>query len=599
MRHILLLLLLLVTSIQTAHALSDELWICHEDTILKNGDRVIINEYTVKIHGFTPPNGTSASIIPESVSLVLYRNNEFVQMFNIPEGGEYTYFGKVKLKILDIDSGNDKENETENEKDNTSISTVHLQIFIFGNEPLWNRVYGPTTQSENESIVIDEYMFKIGTILDNSANISIIKDSNEVINNSFFNGDKKTYFDNILVQTSNIRNNSTTIEIYRKGSADINIGVYTKNIIYSPAQIIFYDILVNGTNTLPLRDIDVNITVTHDGEIIKTDSEHLHIVSSSNNYILRKTVIPPTTPQGTYLTILANASGFDYMGIKHFTNTSKELTITPYLNIEKSISATDAILNKRKLGQPESIHLTITITNHANSTSPLITLFDEIPQEFDIDTEGNTPKWTLSVEPLETKEITYSIIPKKQGEYNLPSARIEWTDNDENYVIRSNNVKLSVHAPVIIITKSTLYSENDVNVSISIENKGDLAADVEVNDTIPDGVEQTKGTLSWKRMLRPGESGEYSYTIRLGWNGEYTLPPAIASYIDVEGVSDTAYSNTIILGRRGVLEEIEDKETPINPSMLAVFLIKAFFTILAIATIPTLAAYAIAKKQLK
>ncbi len=588
---LLLLLLLTVICTQTAHALSDELWICHEDTVLKDGERAIVNEYTIKVHGFTsPPNGTSTSIVPESVSLVLYRNTEFVQMFDIPEGGEDTYFGKVKLKVLDIESGNDKD------KNNISTSTVHLQAFIFGDEPLWNKTYGPATLSENEIIVIDDYVFKIGAISGDGVNISVIKELDVVANNSFLKGSKKTYFDNILVRISDIRDNTTTIEVYRKGSADIGINAYTRKVTYAPDQIIFYNILVNGTDTLPLRDVDVNITVMQDKDIVETYSKHMRIVSSSTNYTLRKTAIPPATPQGTYMTISANASGFDYMGIKHFANASKELVITPYLSIKKSISATDAILNKSKRGQLESIRMTITITNHANFTSPTLTLFEEIPQEFDTDTEGNTPKWILSVEPLKTKKIAYNIIPKKQGEYSLPSARIEWVDNAEDYVIRSNDVKLSVHAPVIIITKSTSYTENDVKVSVAIENKGDLAADVTVNDAIPDGVELIKGSLSWERMLRPGGNGEYSYTIRLGRDREYTLTSAIASYVDVEGVSDTAYSNTITLGRRGEVEE-EEKEPSISPSMLAVFLIKAFFAILVIAIIPTLAAYITAKRQ--
>lgn len=593
MRYILLLLLLLtVVCTQTAHALSDELWICHEDTILKNGERAIVNEYTVKVHEFTsPPNGTITSIVPDSVSLVLYRNNEFVQIFDIPEGGEDTYFGKVKLKILDIDSGDDK--------DNDSKTTVHLQVFIFGDEPLWNRIYGPAILPENEIIIIDDYVFKIGTISSDGVNISVIKELDVAANNSFLKGSKKTYFDNILVRALDIRDNTTTIEVYRKGNADISIDANTKKDAYAPGQIIFYNIFVNGTDTLPLRDVDVNITVIQGSKIFETYSEHLRIISPSNNYTLRKTAIPPATPQGTYMTILANVSGFDYMGIKHFANISKELVITPYLIMKKSISTTDAILNKSERGQPESISMTIAITNHANSTSPTLTLFDEIPQEFDTDAEGNTPKWILSVEPLKTKEITYNIIPKKQGEYTLPSARIEWIENDEDYAIRSNDVKLAVHAPVIIITKSTEYSENDVKVSVAIENKGDLAADVKVNDTTPDGVELIEGTLSWGSMVGPGGSGEYSYTIRLGRDKEYTLTPAIASYVDIEGVSDIAYSNTITLGRRGVVEEKgkEEKEPAIKPSMLAVFLIKAFLTISTIAIIPTLVAYATVKRQ--
>ncbi|MCK5661094.1 MAG: hypothetical protein KAH86_07010, partial [Methanosarcinales archaeon] len=310
MRHRLLLILILtVVCTQTAHALSDELWVCHEDTILKDGERVIVNEYTVKVHGFTPPpNGTSTSIVPESVSLVLYRNTEFVQIFNIPEGGEDTYFGKVKLKVLDIDFGNY----------NNTTSTVHLQVFIFGDEPLWNRTYGPTTLSENEIIVVDDYVFKIGTVSGDGANISVIKELDVVSNNSFLKGSKKTYFDNILVRTTDIKNKKATVEVYRKGSAGIGIDTYTKKVTYAPDQIIFYNLLVNGTDTLPLRDVDVNITVMHDSKIVETYTKHLRIASSSTNYTLRKTTIPPATPQGTYLTISANASGFDYEGIKHF-----------------------------------------------------------------------------------------------------------------------------------------------------------------------------------------------------------------------------------------------------------------------------------------
>ncbi len=595
MRHRLLLLLLLtVVCTQTAYALSDELWVCHEDAVLKEGERAIVNEYTIKVHGFTPPpNGTSTSIVPESVSLVLYRNTEFVQIFNIPEGGEDTYFGKVKLKVLDIDFGKNEDHDN----DSISTSTVHLQVFIFGDEPLWNKTYGPATLPENEIIVIDDYVFKIGTISGDGVNISVIKELDVVANNSFLKGSKKTYFDNILVRTPDIGNKKATVEVYRKGSAGIGIDAYTKKATYAPDQIIFYKILINGTDTLPLRDVDVNITVMHDSKIVETYTKHLRIVSSSTNYTLRKAAIPPATPQGTYLTISANVSGFDYEGIKHFANTSKELAITPYLSMKKSISTTDAILNKSKRGQLESIRMTITITNHANFTSPTLTLFEEIPQEFDTNTDGNTPKWILSIGPLDTKEITYNIIPKKQGEYNLPSARIEWIDNEEEYVIRSNDVKLAIHAPVITVIKSTAYLEDGVKVTAYIENKGDLAADVNVNDAIPEGIELIGGTTSWKRMLRPGGSGEYSYTIRLGRSKEYALPPAIAAYVDVEGISGTAHSNSITLGRRGAVEDDNKKEPVASPSMLAAFLIKAFFTITAIAAIPALVAYATAKRH--
>lgn len=160
---------------------------------------------------------------------------------------------------------------------------------------------------------------------------------------------------------------------------------------------------------------------------------------------------------------------------------------------------------------------------------------------------------TYSIKALETSLYGFSI----------PTATAQFTFNNQPYTVYSEINTVVVYGPKIVmeksVDKSVVNIGEDVTVTVSITNVGDIVTNAAVNDSLPEGVSLVYGTTSLaSTSLELNTPKIFSYTMRMNKEGEIKLPPAVANY------TSFAYSGTT----RSVLSSESPVITVINPSKI-------------------------------
>jgi uncharacterized repeat protein (TIGR01451 family) len=102
----------------------------------------------------------------------------------------------------------------------------------------------------------------------------------------------------------------------------------------------------------------------------------------------------------------------------------------------------------------------------------------------------------------------------------------------------SEKTTIIVNGPIIILNKTVdmdvAYINEDVKVTVSVNNVGNIPTKVEVNDSLPQGVSFVSGQTSLgPTFLELNTPQEFSYIIRRSTEGEVQLSPAVANYTDI------------------------------------------------------------------
>jgi hypothetical protein len=84
-----------------------------------------------------------------------------------------------------------------------------------------------------------------------------------------------------------------------------------------------------------------------------------------------------------------------------------------------------------------------------------------------------------------------------------------------------------------------------VKVTVKVSNKGNRDASVKAVSEIPDDVTFVRGETSLDQVIPEGKSKSYNYIIRAGNEGNFTVPAARASFIDMENYKGERVSNIL------------------------------------------------------
>ncbi|HID27629.1 MAG TPA: hypothetical protein EYP22_07425 [Methanosarcinales archaeon] len=231
----------------------------------------------------------------------------------------------------------------------------------------------------------------------------------------------------------------------------------------------------------------------------------------------------PIPPNKTSFTITAHANGFDRDGVLYNASTSKTISLTTSLKVQKSITKETLWKNKT--------YVTVRVENTLDYPIYSIHLKDSIPNNFELQ-NNTTLIRTFDLAPGESKSFSYWMIAQRPGIYeegDIPTAVATWTQWNETKSAYSNTPSTTVHGPFIVIEKtidpSIVYVGEYTNVTIKIENIGDVPARVRVEDEILYDVSYyVSGNLTFSDRIIPHEPTSFSYTIGMITDGEIELP---------------------------------------------------------------------------
>ncbi|MFQ6120061.1 MAG: hypothetical protein ACE5KE_09265, partial [Methanosarcinales archaeon] len=231
----------------------------------------------------------------------------------------------------------------------------------------------------------------------------------------------------------------------------------------------------------------------------------------------------PIPSNKTSFTISANANGFDRDGVLYNASSSKTISLTSSLEVRKSITKETLWKNKT--------YVTVEVENALAYPIYSIHLKDSIPNNFELQ-NNTTLEWTFDLAPRESKSFSYWMMAQRPGIYeegDIPAAIATWTQWNETKIAYSNTPSTTVHGPFIVIEKTVDPSIVNVseytNVTIKIENLGDIPARVRVEDEILyDASYYVSGNLTFSDRIMPHEPTSFSYTIGMRIDGEIELP---------------------------------------------------------------------------
>ncbi|VVB91827.1 Uncharacterised protein [uncultured archaeon] len=241
------------------------------------------------------------------------------------------------------------------------------------------------------------------------------------------------------------------------------------------------------------------------------------------------------SPENSTVTITATIMARDYYGNEYSNRVSKAIHIMPVVSITKW-AATDT--------DEQNVTVDLFIYN-GGSTEESISVYDTV---YDEKNDLKQLNWTIKLKPGVSSNIEYPAPVQKVGQYILPPAMAKWKKNTSS----SKEAVVTVHGPLVVITKSAAKGGNLLNVKLDINNTGDRPAIVNLSDKISAGQPVVSGVAAWSGMLAAGEHTAIIYSLP---GDIVSLPAASAIYRDIHGVARQAQSNTVeISGARNNID---------------------------------------------
>lgn len=334
----------------------------------------------------------------------------------------------------------------------------------------------------------------------------------------------------------------TTVSIQLRAKPKLDVTVTTDKTTYTSYNDLTITTKVTVTNSGEARakNVDVYLNI---GELKLRGGDisqlHQYIstlekgASQSFSVIL---VVPELIDQKSY-TLSADAKGFDIKGLEYKSaNTSTTITVSPqqnYFTISKAVS-------KDRMYLPETVVVRITVANGGIYDIYNIHVADSMNEKFDL--KSNTSfQWDIPVlKPGEEWGTSYSIKPLETNinGFTIPAASATFTVNNKPYSASSKAPTVIVNGPKIILNKtvdrSAVNISEDVTVTVSIKNVGNIGTRFEVKDSLPDSVSLVNGSTSLQNWSDPNTQRVFNYTIRMNTEGEIELPAAVANYTGIE-----------------------------------------------------------------
>lgn len=336
-------------------------------------------------------------------------------------------------------------------------------------------------------------------------------------------------------------NPSATIALSKRGIPKLDITMTTDKDTYTSNGNNYitakYEVKNNGETRAKYVDLNFN---PGDLKQRSADAQDLHkyfqVIEKGETQSFEVILaVPNLLDQKTY-TITGLATGTDAKDLKYNWTGSRTITVSPkqnYFTLSKGMS--------NRIYLNNSVLVRIVAANGGMYDIYNIQINDSMNPNFELKSNISM-QWDKSVlKPGEEWVITtYSMKPLEANinGFPIPAANAQFTVNGKPYSLSSATTLLVVNGPKIVLTKSVLKPvvniSEDVTVTVSINNIGNIATKAEMTDLMPEGASLVSGPLTYGPLfLEMNKPDGFTYVIRIDKEGIYELPPAKANYTDV------------------------------------------------------------------
>ena len=334
------------------------------------------------------------------------------------------------------------------------------------------------------------------------------------------------------------------VAISLRGKPKINATISTEKTSYNSGsdQIITAKVDIKNNGDAVARNVDVILDsdelALRGGNPGQLHQVYIELKKGESKSYEVAFLVPEVADQKTY-NLSANTKSFDVKDLEYRSTGSLSITVLPKNNyfsfsISKSVSKTRIYLT-------DIIMVRLNVANNGAMDMTDIILNDSINPNFELKSDTSLT-WNIPVlKPGEWKDISYSIKPLETNinGFKFPNADAQFKVNNKQYNINSNASTVIVNGPKIIINK-TIDKQianigDDVTVTVSIKNTGNIPTRIEAKDFIPENLSLVSGSTSLEStFLELNTPIGFSYIIRINTAENIELPEAIANYTGVE-----------------------------------------------------------------
>jgi uncharacterized repeat protein (TIGR01451 family) len=212
-------------------------------------------------------------------------------------------------------------------------------------------------------------------------------------------------------------------------------------------------------------------------------------------------------------------------------------------------------VDKTMLNKGDVVEFKLIVENTGNGTAYNLSLEDRFPPGFTSAPGSRFPPIIQNeLKAGESIELLFALKAIEPGSFNIEPTTIKYGSN----TARSNYVSISVLGETIekshLLTeinldKKDIFTGDVVEVTVKITNNGNISAEsilMDIDGSLPKGLEVTEGDLRQVyKKIEPGESEEYSATLRGVGAGNYSIKLKTIYSDDSTGFSSNSESINI------------------------------------------------------
>jgi hypothetical protein len=487
-------------------------------------ERVQFNGFTVKAHEFHN----------DTVSLAIYKNDNFVELFDFYEN-ESRQYENIWIEVFKIEE-----------------SSALVAISINDIRTVWTELK-PAHALWGDYIQKDIYGIQIISFTDNSVTLGIFVNGNELVEETYNPNNENVYLDDFKIYVSNIdKNGNVDLRFFKKMPLDIRSIIKTKKDVYKPDEAVNCEVEIFNSGNTTINLADVKLTTEPVGKIL-IPRYQVNNLPPNQTQILEFPLAYVAENEDETIKINAEITLIDYFGKRYTFTVSKNIYISSGVGVMKDVVPQELEFYSDSHAESNVALIKLNVFN-VGGTGKNVMIYDSIPDNVRL-YNSSSLEWNKEVAPGGVVNINYYVIPDIPGEYTFPPAEVFVDDK----TVYSTEVLFKVHGPLISIDKIASIEDDRIQVTNYIENEGDRAAYVIVIDNISQDSVIINGSEFWTDVMQPGESGQFNYSIQ--YPGELDkLPGASVQYQDIKGDQWHFESNPVFLSPDDFNSEILKKE---------------------------------------
>ncbi len=346
-----------------------------------------------------------------------------------------------------------------------------------------------------------------------------------------------------------------TVSIQKRALPKLEVTVTTDKSTYTSnnAEIIKAKVEVKNSGDAFIKNVDVDLKTgelnLRGGELSQLHSHYERLDKGTSQSFEVILLVPDLIDQKSY-SLNASSKGYDAKELEYKASGSAAPTVSPkqnYFLISKAV--------RDRIYLQDYASVRIVVANGGMYDIYNIHITDNMSDKFVL-TTSSPFQWNISLlKPGEEWSTGYSIKPTEANlnGWTIPAASATFTVNNKPYSASTSTITLIVNGPKILLNKTVskpvVNISEDVTVTVSVNNVGNIGTKTDVKDSLPDDVSLVSGQLSQLNFSEPALKWGFSYIIRMNKEGDYELPPAIANYTNVE--------------YRGTVRDVKSSERPV------------------------------------